>query len=557
MLQIEIDNNKYLDFNSFEVEESLCFPFHIKLALTPTQETPLADSLVHEGVIITYHPTEGDKERFSWIEPLTAYYGYVAQEERQYDLHNNLAAVWLEIFHPLYLLEGTAQFRIFYQKKLADILAEVFEPYRAAFGKYKVSLPACSPDISEISPHYCTQYQETDLHFFLRLCETYGIRMIAHDQTVQIQGSPLRPPGKSYAVPAEARIYWRRFSSFLGRTLKHRNIKCTKSLKDVVTKSDDVAGTAASSPPSPYWVDIFEPDVKEAERKLAVQHQYLAHAESRVEIQNRQLENNFPLAGVRAGQLVTIPTVEKEIYIYQVHCTIGGSVAGAQGAVRKPRNYNLSLQGREKEHPYTMPPRHEKPQVQGFLRARVVDPIVPSSGDKDRLGRIKVQFLWQESKSPTCWVRLAMPYAGKTHGLYVMPEIGDEVLVAFEGGDIDRPLCLGSVYNGDAKVLQSLDEAQQMQTILLRTPENIRLKFVEVPGQTQEATLAVQDISVMVMDNGAKITISVHGKRSSTITLHEGDVTVESQDTITVKSKEVNVLGDAQIVLRGGKIKLN
>ena len=59
---------------------------------------------------------------------------------------------------------------------------------------------------------------------------------------------------------------------------------------------------------------------------------------------------------------------------------------------------------------------------------------------------MQVQYYWQE-QGQTTWIRHLTPYAGADRGLFFRPEVGDEVLVAFEEGDPERPVILGSAWN--------------------------------------------------------------------------------------------------------------
>ncbi|HEU0123751.1 MAG TPA: type VI secretion system tip protein TssI/VgrG, partial [Bryobacteraceae bacterium] len=93
-----------------------------------------------------------------------------------------------------------------------------------------------------------------------------------------------------------------------------------------------------------------------------------------------------------------------------------------------------------------------KPSIFGTQTAVVVGP----DGEEiftDKYGRVKVQFLWdREGKfngNSSCWVRVASPWAGKQWGMVHIPRIGQEVVVAFEEGDPDQPIIVGSVYNAD------------------------------------------------------------------------------------------------------------
>ncbi len=101
---------------------------------------------------------------------------------------------------------------------------------------------------------------------------------------------------------------------------------------------------------------------------------------------------------------------------------------------------------------------HQKPSAKGLTTATVVGP----EGEEiftDAHGRIKIQFHWQRQQDhpdggadlddhSSTWVRVAMPSAGASWGTQSIPRIGQEVVIDFVEGDIDRPLVTGVVYNG-------------------------------------------------------------------------------------------------------------
>jgi len=103
-----------------------------------------------------------------------------------------------------------------------------------------------------------------------------------------------------------------------------------------------------------------------------------------------------------------------------------------------------------------------QPTALGVQTAIVVGPsgnITPNGADElytDALGRIKVQFHWQsaphadarDDNHGTCWVRVAQRWAGAGMGHQFIPRIGQEVLLQFIEGDIERPVCIGTLYNG-------------------------------------------------------------------------------------------------------------
>ncbi|MFZ6751402.1 type VI secretion system Vgr family protein [Undibacterium sp. Ren11W] len=81
----------------------------------------------------------------------------------------------------------------------------------------------------------------------------------------------------------------------------------------------------------------------------------------------------------------------------------------------------------------------------------------PNGADEiysDRLGRVRLRFHWQgqhDDANATCWVRVAQRAAGGGMGVQFLPRIGQEVLVQFIEGDIDRPLIIAALYNGQGE----------------------------------------------------------------------------------------------------------
>ncbi len=107
----------------------------------------------------------------------------------------------------------------------------------------------------------------------------------------------------------------------------------------------------------------------------------------------------------------------------------------------------------------------EVPVIAGTQTATVVGP----PGEEiwvDKYGRVKIQFHWdREGKmdaNSSCWVRVAQVWAGKGWGAFFWPRIGHEVVVAFEEGDPDQPLIVGSVYNHDNMPWYSLPKNKEL-----------------------------------------------------------------------------------------------
>jgi type VI secretion system secreted protein VgrG len=100
---------------------------------------------------------------------------------------------------------------------------------------------------------------------------------------------------------------------------------------------------------------------------------------------------------------------------------------------------------------------HPRPTAPGAQSAIVVgaDANGQASGADelycDKLGRVRIRFHWQDNADATCWVRVAQRSAGGGMGSQFLPRIGQEVFVQFLENDIDRPIIVGALYNGQGE----------------------------------------------------------------------------------------------------------
>ncbi|TWT36526.1 Phage-related baseplate assembly protein [Posidoniimonas corsicana] len=160
--------------------------------------------------------------------------------------------------------------------------------------------------------------------------------------------------------------------------------------------------------------------------------------------------------------------------------TLGVGVTSA--AADDSLQYSNAFQCLPSSLPYRTPLATARPLAYGLQSARVVADLDANRGADDfkeqlidQYGRVKVQFLWdrredasagegnneapsdgddqqQETAQPadrSCWIRVAQFWAGKRWGAFFLPRHGHEVLVAFEHGDPDRPVIVGSLYNSE------------------------------------------------------------------------------------------------------------
>jgi type VI secretion system secreted protein VgrG len=132
-----------------------------------------------------------------------------------------------------------------------------------------------------------------------------------------------------------------------------------------------------------------------------------------------------------------------------VSTSAGGSSGGA--------SYSASYSLLRVAIPYRMPLRTSRPVIVGSQPAKVISKENQEI-DVDKQGRVVVEFYWDDltgsnmpNKTPSRRVRVGQFWAGLQRGALFIPRVGDEVMVEYENGDPDRPIIVGSVYNGTSE----------------------------------------------------------------------------------------------------------
>ena len=92
-------------------------------------------------------------------------------------------------------------------------------------------------------------------------------------------------------------------------------------------------------------------------------------------------------------------------------------------------------------------PTKTQPENSGYITGVAIGLVTQNKDDEGQC-RVQVSYPWHEKPLESYWARLAMPMAGNERGLVLIPEVGDEVLVAFERGDLRFPYVLGGLWNG-------------------------------------------------------------------------------------------------------------
>jgi type VI secretion system secreted protein VgrG len=631
---------------AFQATERLCVPYRFELVMLaqPEYEVPF-DKLLGQSVSVRLD-THDKKER--WFNGIVRQVSE-GSEVAAPDTGEVFLRYFAEVVPKLYLLTQRVGSRIFQQKSVVDILMDVF---RGLDVSYKLQ--------GDYEPRdYCVQYRESDFQFASRLMEDEGMYYyFTHEEkkhTLVVADSPQGHPD----IPGEKKVV---FSDFLG--LRDRRLHEDRIVR--WQKTQELR-------PGSYrvWDYSFEVPDKNLEAAQAVAdsvavgkvtHKLKVGGNDKLEVYDypggyaKRFDGVAPGGGDRAADVAKIEQDNaRTVKIRMAQETASALVIAGEGNVRRFEvghkftlaehnnaeggyvivgldhsatmhgafttneavsvKYKNSFQCIPEKLPFRPGRTCPKPVIHGTQTAVVVGDG-KSEIVTDKYGRVKVQFRWdrqgKKDLDSSCWVRVAQPLAGKQWGAFFLPRVGQEVLVAFEDGDPDQPIVVGSVYNADQMPPYALPDNKTRTLLKTRstekgTAENFNeLRFEDKKDQEEVYFHAEKDFNRVVENNDTlKVgfekkdpgdqTIEVHHDRSITvktgnetiliekgsgsteaklfielkvgessikieptsITLKAATITLQGEGKVDVSAKMTQVAGDTSLILQGGTVKIN
>ncbi|MGD9932226.1 MAG: VgrG-related protein [Dehalococcoidia bacterium] len=197
----------------------------------------------------------------------------------------------------------------------------------------------------------------------------------------------------------------------------------------------------------------------------------------------------------------------------------------------------------------------------------VLPAVVTNNGDPEKLGRVKVKYPSVSDEQESGWVPVAVPRSGKQMGFWLIPNVDDEVLVAFEQGEFNRPYVIGSLWNGkdappsdgtnaqnahDVHELLTLkgskfliDDSSGNEVILLTTSDGFSLRLDKSKKQVE-----------LTEPGGMKVTLD--GAAKSMTLEGATQVNVKAQGSVKVESSgTVDVSGSGPVNIKGAIVNIN
>jgi len=479
-----------LVLKSMSVREELSRLFHIEAELRSEKGDIDFDQVV--GRPVTF--------RLELDSKSTRYFNGIVSGLVQLGNKGGLARYRAEVVPWLWLLTRASDCRIFQNKSVPEIVEAVFSGH--GFGDYKLTLTADYP-----KKEYCVQYRETDFNFVSRLMEEEGIYyFFTHENG---KHTLILADSISAHVPFEGyeEIVFREVESELVDrqgisewTMEKVVQPVAYTLWDFNFEKPKVPLRSTAEVPRKHGAALFEVydypgeygEHADGERRANVRLQELQaqHKVLHGEASARGLASGFtfklkghPRSDQNGDYVITSVSHRADAGEY----ASSGVSADATGAF-----FGCSFRAIEKKEQFRAPRQTPKPVVQGPQTAIVVGP----QGEEiyvDKYGRVKVQFHWDRTQkadeNSSCWIRVSQYWAGKNWGAIHLPRIGQEVVVEFLEGDPDRPIIVGSVYNGANGTPYNLPAEKTKSTLKSQTTKGgggfNEIRFEDKKGSEQ------------------------------------------------------------------------
>ncbi len=520
---------------SFSAKEGISTPFEVNLSVIC--ETTVTGDMVlgREGLLTIVNepveerspngpPTVVDTNRyFHGVISRFTFMGTIGNDRNQYTIR---------LVPDLWFLSLEKDCRIFQNKSIKEIVSIILTEAMIDAGRFDFRARG-----EQRKLEYCTQFNETDLHFISRLLAHEGIfYFFEHtpDKHLLVFGND---PGNYLYLKGKREIP---FNPAGGLNAGEEAI--TSLTFSQRSQTDSVAHTDFDYTNPPVNLETTKKEGQEIKRQVYVYPgSYNDHKRGArlAKIRHEELAalNDKAVAMGSCARLVAGATfhltrfdkqsLNKEYLIVTLEHS--GSQPQAAGEFGGDGGGFVYLNGFTAiDAKLTIRPRNiPKPAAPGTQSAIVVG----SKGEEietDEFGRVKVQFHWdregQRDANSSCYVRVVQSWAGCGWGALFIPRIGDEVLVDFIDGDLDRPIIVGCVYNAENIPIHNARENKTrsgFRTKSYKAQGFNELRFEDKAGAEEIYIHGQKDLSIEVKNSETKTVGNVivnHAGKTATIT---------------------------------------
>lgn len=403
--------------------------------------------------------------------------------------------------------------RVFQNMSVKEIVTKVFDDYSAG-SDHKFDLVDTPPKLD-----YCVQYDETDFDFVSRLLEAEGIYYFFEHTDSKHTMVLVDAMSKHKEMSGSAKIKWSNamrgedatMINFFGQK-ESRSKKAVVRDYDYLDSATKIEQTKAVD--KALSNDMGEMEVFEFPGRVVQNQAKLDKQDPTAAATHRALVVAEGLSSMQV--LYTGTTNSREVTVgttFELEDDGGGLLGAAMGALfgggadpKRAGKYLVvgaqytidygdyeaieELQSLQRRRDGVITNvicanaegvnfRPEQTTRKPIMYGPQTAVVVGASGNEietDKHGRVKVQFHWDregtKDQNSSCWLRVVQPWASKGYGMLMLPRVGDEVVVSFIGGDPDRPIITGSVYNDKNFVAYELPKQATVSGLRTRSSKS-------------------------------------------------------------------------------------
>ncbi|GAB3947540.1 phage baseplate assembly protein V [Spirosoma harenae] len=449
------------------------------------------------------------------------------------------------------LLEDSRQRRSFLQCAISDIVDKVLSPYPSNLLKRSIN-----PKHTD-SLKYVVQYDETAFEFLARLAAEYG-EWCFYDGQQLVFGKPddhkvdfLVDGMQTFAMSLRvkpAKFLFNRYDYLADETYeshsKDQDVDGLGQWGDFTLDESEKLFSEESQGPLPKQV------YGQKELDDVTKTQKAMEASRLVDFQGFGENPDMSVGtviSVKGTRITERGTSEENFGSYRV-THVSHSLDGSG-------NYSNTFRAVPDSVAYPPPnPSFKLPIGQPEL-AKVVD-----NEDPDKLGRVKVEFMWPGDSKESDWLRVAHPYTSDGEGMLFVPEIDAQVMIGYESNLAEYPYVMTSLYpKNDGVDYTYRDNIQK----IIQTKAGNKISLYDKDGDEKIELTNVNKTDTRILlsfaDDG-KITIetqgTVHIEGNDIEVKAQNDIKLEAQNNIELKAtNKVSIEGTASVEVKGAQVK--
>ncbi len=188
----------------------------------------------------------------------------------------------------------------------------------------------------------------------------------------------------------------------------------------------------------------------------------------------------------------------------------------------------------------------------------VVVGIVTNNDDPQKMGRVKMKFPWLNDTDESNWARVATMMAGKDRGTWFLPEVGDEVLVAFEHGDVPSPSVGGGLCTGGDTPPRDGDGGANDERVI-KSRSGHELIFGDKDGSEKVEIKTKAGHQLLLDDSGGSEKITVvdkSGNNKIEIDSAGNSIAITAQTKISLKATDIEITADSGLKMKGAQVEI-